>query len=103
MTPHFRKYYDNDDYPRDDDSPNPVTYLAVGSGTPFRFALGWRHATQLEQIITQATRWLVDGLQNLGMGGKVSSGYGFFWQKKPTKPKPRKKGRPEVHYFYPQE
>lgn len=101
MTPHFPKYYSQAEAPTDADSPNPVTLLTVASGTPFLFAIGWRyHHKTLETAVSQTAKWLVKGLQTLGMGGKTSSGYGFFVRAEPPSTKDRSSGIQEIRFYY---
>jgi CRISPR-associated protein Cmr6 len=82
MNPHFPDYYGDDPkhpkkYPTDWQSPIPVYFLTVASGTEFRFAVGWRGPlnTALREM---AENWLKEGLMNLGAGAKTSAGYGYF-------------------------
>lgn len=46
MNPHFPEYYKegSTEYPTNWQSPIPVYFLTVASGSPFRFAVGWRSA-----------------------------------------------------------
>jgi len=83
MTPHFKDYYNGVDAPHDADSPNPISLLAVASGVPFGFAVGWRHSVVDEALREQAMNWLGVGLEELGLGGKTAAGYGFFAADKP--------------------
>lgn len=54
--------------------PIPVPFLTIAPKTPFECVLASRNATSLED----AARWLSEGLRNLGVGGKTSSGYGWM-------------------------
>lgn len=108
MNPHYPDYYKDGshEYPTNWQSPIPVKFLTVASGTIFRFAIGWRRSPQdntansefhqptwswfkgtkeNEQVAqTQARlqmlarQWLEGGLRDLGAGGKTNAGYGFF-------------------------
>lgn len=86
ITVHHQSYYGESGAkaPTDSDDPNPVPLLVVAPGTRFFFALDapspeWRH------LAKQSLQW---SLQNLGIGGKTSAGYGFFtseWIERPTR------------------
>jgi CRISPR-associated protein Cmr6 len=77
MNPHYPKYYSGEEYPTNWQSPVPVHFLVVASQTEFRFAIGWRGAVEAT-LQTQAQNWLVQGLNQLGVGAKTSAGYGYF-------------------------
>lgn len=101
MTPHFPNYYSKGESPTDADSPNPVTFLTIEPGTPFLFAIGWRHLhSTIETAVRQAAKWLGFGLQKLGIGGKTSSGYGFFARVEPPSLKQRPSGTQEERFYY---
>jgi CRISPR-associated protein Cmr6 len=101
MTPHFPKYYSKGENPTDADSPNPVTFLTVASGTPFLFAVGWRYLdSTVETPVRQAAKWLINGLQTLGIGGKTSSGYGFFIRTEQPSTRERPSGSQELRFYY---
>jgi CRISPR-associated protein Cmr6 len=83
MTPHFFSYYSSSggSAPHDADNPNPVSYMTISAGNAFGFAIGLRHAADHEgnrDTLKQARRWLKDALQEMGVGSKTSSGYGYF-------------------------
>ena len=110
MNPHYPDYYKegSKEYPTNWQSPNPIKFLTVASGTVFRFAIGWRSSPEdskdnsekkqqpqtwswfkgarIKQIAPEnhprmqklARRWLEGGLLDLGAGGKTSAGYGYF-------------------------
>lgn len=77
MNPHYPKYYNGNELPTDSQNPNPVCFLAVAPGQAFQFAVGWRGAMQAD-LHEQATQWLKNGLQQLGVGAKTNAGYGYF-------------------------
>ena len=77
MTPHFPLYYRGQKAPADNDSPNPVAFLAVEAGNPFWFGLLPRRA-ESAQYLEVAQGWLIGGLTRLGAGGKTAAGYGYF-------------------------
>ncbi|MFN3484738.1 MAG: type III-B CRISPR module RAMP protein Cmr6, partial [Planctomycetota bacterium] len=73
LTVHQKPYYESSggSWPNDYDSPNPVAFLTVRPGVRLLFALsGPADWTKL------AERLLRDALENWGVGGKTSSGYG---------------------------
>lgn len=80
LTVHQRAYYNAGHdkkkqvpWPSDYDEPNPVSYLAVNSGLRFLFALsGPSDWTKL------AGELLMEALEQWGVGGKTSIGYGRF-------------------------
>jgi len=108
MNPHYPDYYKegSKEPPTNWQSPIPVYFLAVSSGSDFHFAIGWRKPeedqkfkavetqqpwswfkgerlaqqapTNAFQIQKLARRWLQGGLLDLGIGGKTSAGYGYF-------------------------
>jgi len=88
LNPHYPDYYREGKPPTDWQNPIPVYFLAVAAGTRFWFGVGWRLPTFTDDDSTRlekAEGWLQFGLQELGAGGKTSSGYGFFTT--PEKPK----------------
>lgn len=82
MTPHFGPYYQDPDKgdPAVWHDPVPVTFLAVASGTPFRFLIAaqpgepFGRPGDLDTVMT----WLGEALAWLGAGGKTGAGYGRF-------------------------
>ncbi len=88
MNPHYPDYYrENGKHaPSNDQSPVPVTFLTV-EGATFAFAVaprsgvvqqGPERAEGGEEDHKRAARWLKEALQEYGVGGKTSAGYGFF-------------------------
>jgi len=97
MTPHYVNYYtlNGGAPPTEEDSPNPVSFIAVDAANPFAFGLLPRQGAfaPLEQedqtrsrrtALMKAGEWLTNGLRQLGIGGKTAAGYGFFG--KPFRP-----------------
>jgi len=99
LNPHYPEYYKENSStpPSDDQSPNPVLFLAVRPGVKFRFyyyseferilschddeaekikkALsGWNE----EKINQQIENWLKTALGEWGIGAKTAAGYGYF-------------------------
>lgn len=80
MNPHYPKYYQSDEPPTDWQSPVPIYFLALKSGSRFTFAVGWREPldSESQRLRSLAVKWLKKGLQELGAGAKTSAGYGYF-------------------------
>ncbi len=82
MTPHYAPYYQDDKGrtpPSNWHSPQPILFLTVAPGVPFRFAVGWRGELSID-LRDKAAVWLENGLTELGAGAKTSAGYGYFIQ-----------------------
>jgi len=96
---HYDKYYGSkgEQPPSDDQSPNPVTFLAVQPGVqfnfPFRLAdwpvapgrddeekerLQALHHFTRESVTDQVKSWLQKALGEFGVGAKTAAGYGYF-------------------------
>ena len=77
MTPHYGEYYDDPgrNAPGSWLGPVPVKFLTVAPGTRFRFAVAARE----KRLLDLAAVWLASGLEDLGIGGKTSAGYGYFY------------------------
>lgn len=92
MNPHHSAYYTGNEFPADWQSPTPVTFLAVGRGAVFSFALAVRRrqlangafepAPDADRRLEQAQDWLAAALER-GLGGKTSAGYGRFEVQRP--------------------
>ncbi|NLP09433.1 type III-B CRISPR module RAMP protein Cmr6 [bacterium] len=104
LTPHYQKYYEDPNgaiYPSDDQSPNPVLFLAVRPEVTFEFFFRSKYdriaaiqqqnpndkeAAQIIDIlqewnttcIEQVKSWLNMALSNFGIGAKTAAGYGYF-------------------------
>lgn len=79
MTPHFPKYYGSEGgaSPSDDDSPNPVLFLTVATGTAFGFAVCGRSDSVADDV-SSAMNLLREALDIMGIGAKTAAGYGVF-------------------------
>ena len=76
MNAHYPKYYGESQLPTNSQDPNPVLFLTVAK-TTFLFALAPRRPQDAAD--TQlAIQWLQKALQEYGVGGKTSAGYGYF-------------------------
>lgn len=74
MTPHYPKYYSEGLPPADWQSPNPIHFLTVGQGTPFRFLIGLPNNDLKEKLEI----WLMEALMTRGLGAKSAVGYGYW-------------------------
>ncbi|MBE3560239.1 MAG: type III-B CRISPR module RAMP protein Cmr6 [Ktedonobacteraceae bacterium] len=84
MNPHYPDYYrslssSTPEAPTNDQSPNPIPFLTV-TDTVFTFALAPRNSAsqQHKNDVQLVTGWLRQALQDYGIGGKTSAGYGYF-------------------------
>lgn len=77
MTPHYSKYYQNQDPPGDWISPTPIPFLVIAQGTRFQFSFAPRTNSAIAHIELVET-WLREALQWLGAGAKTATGYGRF-------------------------
>lgn len=97
MTPHYKKYAEGGDYPKDNDSPEPAAFLALAENQEFLFGLALRPGFDAQaalgksniDLLNKAKAFTRLGLTDLGIGGKTSSGMGLF--EKPLKRDPNKK------------
>lgn len=74
MNPHYPNYYSEKKIPSNDQNPNPITFLTV-TRTTFRFALAPRRKDDNADV-ELVKDWLQKALQDYGVGGKTSAGYG---------------------------
>ena len=76
---HYPLYYSEQQPPTNDQHPDPFTFLTV-TDTVFAFALAPRHPIQNEarDDVALTSQWLQEALQEYGVGGKTSAGYGYF-------------------------
>jgi len=74
MTPHFQEYYSNNSFPGDYLKPNPILFLVIKKNVSFKFYL----ASKDKNLLNIACKWLKGALENIGIGGKTSVGYGHF-------------------------
>ncbi len=75
---HHAKYYQGEDSPGDWDSPNPVYFLTLPTGTAFEFAVAKRRYDVDNDLLKKAREWLDGALTHLGAGAKTAAGYGSF-------------------------
>ena len=76
MTPHHPQWQLNEAPPTDFDSPIPITFLSV-TGT-FKIHLSWNDSRQEHAAgwLERTRTLLLEALDEWGIGGKTSSGYG---------------------------
>lgn len=79
MNPHYPDYYrpGKSEYPTDWQSPVPVYFITIAAETEFLFGVGARARDAVH--LSKAESWLKAALQQAGIGGKTTSGYGY-WQ-----------------------
>jgi CRISPR-associated protein Cmr6 len=75
---HHTDYYQGKDPPGDWESPNMVSFLAIGQGNTFLFALSKRRGTVSDDLVGLAKLWLTGALVHEGAGAKTNAGYGCF-------------------------
>ncbi len=80
MTPHYGKYYSGRNAEAGDwEDPIPVHFLRVAANTTIRFWFGPRRRTPLDADTVRYIEALLKlALDWVGIGGKTSSGYGWF-------------------------
>jgi CRISPR-associated protein Cmr6 len=83
MNPHYGKYYSESTDsrgrpipPTDCLSPKPVYFLTVAEGCEFAFAVAPRDGN--EALAETAAGWLREALDEMGVGAKTTSGYGYW-------------------------
>lgn len=83
MNSHYPKYYSDGKLPTNTQNPNPVTFLTVEKAH-FVFAVAPRSASKEQERekhkddVKKVRTWLQKALQDYGVGGKTSAGYGHF-------------------------
>lgn len=76
---HHTEYYQNEQAPPGDwESPTLVSFLAIGSGETFDFALSERRPDVPDELLSLARQWLIGALVHEGAGAKTAAGYGRF-------------------------
>lgn len=81
MTNHYEDYYNKKEKspPADWYSPNPIKFVTIKPGTNFNFYVVSKECL-LKERHSNASNWLIKGLNDIGVGAKTSSGYGYFYQ-----------------------
>ena len=86
---HHPKYYQAEDGkvppPGDWEDPVPTTFLAVGPGTEFTFALAPRRPGDTD-LARRAAEWLKAALGDWGAGAKTAAGYGRIEAREAAQP-----------------
>lgn len=78
---HHPQYYaGKSNVASDDEQPNPQNFIAVESGSEWRFTLvpSRRLDSNAKELLQQAEKWLVDAIAQHGAGAKTAAGYGWF-------------------------
>ena len=84
MTPHYGKYYNQDEAPTDTQNPTPINFLAV-EGASFKISFASKENYEIKEgefkgkkVLEMIQEQLTDSLEIFGIGGKTSVGYGYF-------------------------
>jgi|GEM_PF-252316 len=105
MTPHYQKWYSGSNpTPDEDDNPIPINFLVIPEGADFYGGLIPRHFNVKEETLNKAFQLLKEALDDLGLGAKTSSGYGWIEVsieelKKPSGEKKEKSSSLEENYY----
>lgn len=87
LNSHHKEYYSQSNTPPGDwENPEPVYFLSVPPGVPFRFAVAKRRDDVPQEFLDLAADWLAGGLTVLGCGAKTATGYGHFTVDRGAKP-----------------
>lgn len=86
LAPHYSDYYMKGETLGDWMQPVPSFFLTVAPNTPYVFSFlvsnnpyRYKELNYSKEIVAIMTeKWLTEGLKQLGIGGKTSSGYGYF-------------------------
>ena len=82
MSPHHAKYYEGQSgIPHDCEDPRPLPFLRIPAGSRFEVALvarGNPGDEDAKSALREAEKYLLQGLEEMGLGAKTSSGYGLF-------------------------
>jgi len=81
FTLHYRKYYQENELPKDNQDPNPVNFLAVKRGIKFEFAIAPSSKCRVEdkqKLLNDAQMYITEALKTFGIGAKTGSNYGYF-------------------------
>lgn len=80
MNVHYPDYYRGEAPPTDFQSPNPIAFLTVAAGTPFKFLIGLKpNSSDLDiNMLSKAEVILKEALTHHGIGAKTAVGYGYF-------------------------
>lgn len=91
LTVHNKKYYDakGNHFPNDYDDPNPVAFLTVRPGARFCFVIEGE-----AEWLDIAESLLREALDESGVGGKTSLGYGRFRRVERATPQPQPRPQP---------
>jgi CRISPR-associated protein Cmr6 len=81
MNPHFSHYYQKEEPPSDDGSPNPIFFLAVPAGSELTFHVRFQPAGNVpasvrESWVALAREAFLYAFDWLGFGAKTAVGYG---------------------------
>jgi CRISPR-associated protein Cmr6 len=74
MNPHFPEYYSGKSWPTEWQDPVPIVFLTVPPGSIFKIWVASRN----QNDASAALKFLIEGLNVLGVGAKKAAGYGWF-------------------------
>ncbi len=77
MTPHYAGWSEKDP-PGDWRSPTPIPFLTTAADTSFLFGIIPCQKTVNDNDLQTISHWLIDALQEVGVGAKTAIGYGRF-------------------------
>lgn len=80
FTPHYQTYYRKEAFPRDNQNPIPIPFLAVKRGIAFEFAIAASsNCREREQdILDKVKTFIAYALRTFGIGAKTGANYGYF-------------------------
>ena len=81
FTPHYQKYYEGNTFPRDNQNPVPIPFLAVKQGITFEFAISPssnHKGKDTAEFLNQVKKYITNALKTFGIGAKTGSNYGYF-------------------------
>ncbi|MCX7786007.1 MAG: type III-B CRISPR module RAMP protein Cmr6 [candidate division WOR-3 bacterium] len=83
LTPHYKDYYEDKKFPRDNIQPQPHQFLAVKKGVIFEFIIYPSSKPKFEQtektkLLNLAKDYIIEALCTIGIGAKTTSSYGYF-------------------------
>lgn len=76
VNPHYTDYYSGKKNPTDDMKPVPIPFITVASDTKFRFIIASKEENR--ELLTNVKAFLIEALENQGIGAKTSVGYGYM-------------------------
>ena len=84
ITPHYKKYYEDNQHripPDDTENPTPIPFLTLRPDSQFLFSYKIRgniDERQKNELIKRMNNLIVEAGDNYGFGAKTTTGYGYF-------------------------